>query len=473
MVIKDRTLGDYATRMRENIAALAKEKGRRADQVLADVVAGDVDRITITVTRDESAHEEGIDIALAREMIETADTMLTAASADTWAQAVKTGDEDEEEQNAHHSERSHMREVARERIQKTQLVSVGSNPSKMTFATTGAGTEGNQMCRHQYDNRSKQRDRWMRNTRNTIAVLCLALTWMAQDKAEASDETQRVNVDGRKMHITCRGKGKPVVVFESGIGGKSEEWVQLQNMLKTTTRACRYDRWGYGQSDHNEGTTTAQNAADTLKKVLHAAGEEGPYVLVAHSYGGFVARLAAGQGKIMINGLVLLDSSSEHQFERMESNGARALAPSGHNTRIQMQEDNQTAQKMDPRALTQAIQHARTSLRELEGFRESARQVRNVPRPKRTTPIIVLWRTPLNTGEREREWAKLQEELADTLGATHANVVARAGHAIHRDRPDAVEDAITKIVKQVRNETRSARHEREMARSLKRRGMER
>ena len=57
--------------------------------------------------------------------------------------------------------------------------------------------------------------------------------------------------------------------------------------------------------------TTAGNAVADLHALLTAAGETGPYVLVAHSYGGLIGRLYASTYPDEISGLVLVDALSE------------------------------------------------------------------------------------------------------------------------------------------------------------------
>jgi pimeloyl-ACP methyl ester carboxylesterase len=50
---------------------------------------------------------------------------------------------------------------------------------------------------------------------------------------------------------------------------------------------------------------------DDLRALLAAAGERGPYVLVAHSYGGLIALLYARLHPEEIAGLVMVDAASD------------------------------------------------------------------------------------------------------------------------------------------------------------------
>ena len=57
--------------------------------------------------------------------------------------------------------------------------------------------------------------------------------------------------------------------------------------------------------------TKAQGGAADLHALLSAAKEPGPYVLVAHSWGGLIARFYASTYPDEVAGLVLLDAASE------------------------------------------------------------------------------------------------------------------------------------------------------------------
>lgn len=83
------------------------------------------------------------------------------------------------------------------------------------------------------------------------------------------------------------------------------------------TRVCAYDRPGTpvgekpSRSDPVPQPTTAANAVADLHSLLNAARETAPYVLVAHSYGGLIARLYASTYPDEVSGLVLVDALSE------------------------------------------------------------------------------------------------------------------------------------------------------------------
>ena len=284
----------------------------------------------------------------------------------------------------------------------------------------------------------------------TAAALSACLIGAGHGQAQVHETHKLVNVGTHALYIECAGAGKPVVVFESGIGGSRKEWSHLQRQIQTRTRTCRYDRAGYGKSQRWAKPLNAQSAASALGKLLTGAREEGPYVIVAHSYGGFIARLAAAQNTIDIAGLVLLDTSHEDQFKVMEAKGTKPLAPTTGNPQIKLRWNEGMTGTHEGRKRVQAVLHARTSLWELQGFRESAIQVRDAPTVRSRLTNIVLWRTPLNSSARERDWTRMQESLAQVLGAKRSGMVRGAGHDIHLDRPRETEAAIVEVLEAVR-----------------------
>jgi pimeloyl-ACP methyl ester carboxylesterase len=141
----------------------------------------------------------------------------------------------------------------------------------------------------------------------------------------AADRAGTVDVGGgRDLYLECHGSGSPTVILVSGLGDSAEVWsTRLDETEPETptvfddvadlTRVCAYDRPGTGGSRSTEvdQPTSAQTSADDLHELLTASGEEGPFVLAGHSYGGPIIRLFAGDHPNDVAGLVLVDGLSE------------------------------------------------------------------------------------------------------------------------------------------------------------------
>jgi pimeloyl-ACP methyl ester carboxylesterase len=154
-----------------------------------------------------------------------------------------------------------------------------------------------------------------------VGVL-FAIGQVARRAAEARAQMpgRMINLNGQAFHLLCQGPvviGQPTIVLEAGLGETSLTWAGIQPSLAATHRVCAYDRPGYGWSAASTQPPTAAGTADTLARLLAAAGEPRPYVLVAHSLGGVYARVFAQRYPEAIAGLVLLDPSHEEMVSRL------------------------------------------------------------------------------------------------------------------------------------------------------------
>jgi pimeloyl-ACP methyl ester carboxylesterase len=117
------------------------------------------------------------------------------------------------------------------------------------------------------------------------------------------------------MHIHVTGEGTPTVVFESGMGASCLSWTQVQPCVAQFSRAVSYDRPGHGWSDPAREPRTARQLAQELHALLKEAGVPGPYVLVGHSFGGYVNRAFAHLYRDIVAGMVLVDSLHPAEWE--------------------------------------------------------------------------------------------------------------------------------------------------------------
>jgi hypothetical protein len=138
-----------------------------------------------------------------------------------------------------------------------------------------------------------------------VAVLALAGGALAGSRAKG----RMVSVNGHDLYLVCAGKGKPVVVFEAGLGDWSRGWSALiarAGVIGTT--ACAYDRLGLGRSDASSGTRSIAAVVAELRGLLAKARLHGPYVFGAGSMGGLIVRSYARLYPKQVAGMVLFDS---------------------------------------------------------------------------------------------------------------------------------------------------------------------
>ncbi|MCZ2828534.1 alpha/beta fold hydrolase [Modestobacter sp. VKM Ac-2986] len=213
------------------------------------------------------------------------------------------------------------------------------------------------------------------------------------------------------QRVWCAGEG-PAVVLVHGIGedASSAQWLDVERALAGDARVCRYDRPGTGASD---APGTGGRGADALDAELdtvveHAAGA-GPVVLVAHSFGGYPARVHAGRHPDRVAGLVLVD----------------ALDPSVGVVRGTGAADLRSVE-MGEEALDLAdVEAAAAAVTELSA----------------DLPLAVLSRGQGLSAE----WTAAQDRLAALVEGTQVTVVD-AGHQVPTEAPDAVVDAVRSVL---------------------------
>jgi pimeloyl-ACP methyl ester carboxylesterase len=131
-----------------------------------------------------------------------------------------------------------------------------------------------------------------------------------------------VSIGTHDIHLNCVGSGSPTVVFEADLDQYgSLSWVPVQESIGELTRACSYDRAGILWSEPGPLPRDGETIARELSTVLDIAGEEGPYILVGHAFGGAYIRIFAGEYPDDVCGMVLIESSHPEMLARFAEYG--------------------------------------------------------------------------------------------------------------------------------------------------------
>ncbi len=138
------------------------------------------------------------------------------------------------------------------------------------------------------------------------------------------------DVGGFKMHILAEGtnvvddQGKtPTVIWIPGGYAEGLGLYHLHKAMAKETRSIIFDRAGTGWSELGPFPRRIQADVNELRRLLKAAGEQGPFVLVGHSWGGMFANNFAYEYPQDVAGLVLLDATP---LEDLTGPGAKGLS---------------------------------------------------------------------------------------------------------------------------------------------------
>ena len=123
-----------------------------------------------------------------------------------------------------------------------------------------------------------------------------------------------MSIGTHRLHIRCDGDGGPTVIFDAALGGSSLSWSLVHPAVARLTRACSYDRAGFGWSDAGPLPRTASRIANELRDLLRVTAVPPPYVLVGHSYGGLVMRLYAARHPNDVAGFVLIEPAIPEEW---------------------------------------------------------------------------------------------------------------------------------------------------------------
>ena len=280
-----------------------------------------------------------------------------------------------------------------------------------------------------------------------------------QDAMRYPPPGRLVDAGGYRVHVLCMGQGSPTVLLDAWAGGWTAEWEPVQPLVAQTTRVCAWDRAGSGWSDLGPHTHTPEAYTTEMEAVLRAADIQGPYVLVAASYAGRVARLYASRHPEQVVGLVFVDAVHEDAFSPQDianqQHQARIVAMANWvlsrlgvarllGPRLSPLVDGPVAYAI-PEATRELIAILSTRPKNVEGnARLSAQHQANDAQLRAAgglgdRPLVVLSSTDMLA--RMRLWHDGQAKLA-SLSSRSLHVVADGSHLIAWSHPDLVVSAI-------------------------------
>ncbi len=282
-----------------------------------------------------------------------------------------------------------------------------------------------------------------------------------------------VDIGYAKMHINCTGKGSPTVILDAGAGAWSIHWFEVQKVLSKQTRVCSYDRLGLGWSSLGNMPRTAKKDAVDLHELLQKSGERAPFVLVGHSYGGYIARIFYDMFPKNIAGIGLIDSAHEHQWERLPAakqmlelglKAAKENLEKAKAGKLKKEDYIGVASEMllSYQAQMVQIKTHETSVSVLENIFESASEVGKTKKLG-NLPLLVLSAgnsfaafiddneknkpllTSLNSG-----WMEMQYDLATRSTNSEHLISQKDSHRLNRDNPKLIAYSLMLLLEKTR-----------------------
>ena len=140
-----------------------------------------------------------------------------------------------------------------------------------------------------------------------LLLLAWGITWWK------SRPTQ-IGFGGYHLAVRIEGRGRPIVVFESGLTGGIDRLRTLEDRLAEQTETIAYERAGFDRSGRVPEPRSAEEIARELHELLGRLGVDSPVVLACYSVGCFYTRVFAHEYPRQIAGLVLIDPAPEAPY---------------------------------------------------------------------------------------------------------------------------------------------------------------
>jgi pimeloyl-ACP methyl ester carboxylesterase len=283
-----------------------------------------------------------------------------------------------------------------------------------------------------------------------------------------------IDIGGRKLHLSCSGKGSPTVVLMAGGGAYSIDWALVQPGIANLTRVCAYDRAGLAWSDPGPADETVEQTIGDLHMLLRAAREKEPYLLVGASVGGIFIRAYQRAYPKEVAGLVFTNSSNRigkvvkdkgaliWDLTEQELRSAYPMPPSVKGPAptsegdpfnrlspqlqaVRLWLDVRLWEQWDPaKAGPESVLSWRKEfLREFD-------ETEGKDYPLGNLPVLVLASGPI-ASEAERRSRDGAAARLDFLSSNTIHITATgSGHEIHLYQPDRVVEALARMVTAVR-----------------------
>lgn len=236
--------------------------------------------------------------------------------------------------------------------------------------------------------------------KNSITFLLLIISSFAYC------QERYVKIEDQKFRIKEFGQGPVTVIFENGMSDSLEVWGSIPDSVAKFARVFTYDRAFIGKSDTSRLERTIPNMMNELKNILEHEKINPPYVLIAHSMGGYITRYFADRHPHDVKGMLLLDPVSESFWDSMNEKELKEYIEGGtewYRTRF-----------------------PKNYWKEWDMFISNREYMRDLNIPK-DLPLILVSATDWN-------WYKYQKKLIS--GFTNARHILLEGqHHIFKDHP--------------------------------------
>jgi pimeloyl-ACP methyl ester carboxylesterase len=276
--------------------------------------------------------------------------------------------------------------------------------------------------------------------RRTRGCFLLASLVLGPSLARAQAH-QLVDIGPYSLDVVRAGRGAPAVILEAGLGDSLNDWATIWPAVAKLTTVVAYSRISAGPAG---GPTDygARQAVEDLHALLGKLRIAPPYILVGRSYGGLLVRLYTSVYPADVRGLVIVDGTHEQQVQRWGA--LDSTYPAAFRAFF-----DSLVHTMPPGA--QAGEIRETMRIQAAGAVEGMQPLPDIPIAVLTSMKVDPAATTINmTARGHAAWRAMHDEwFRRSTNGLHIETT-KAGHAIQRDEPQLVIDAIQFVLARVR-----------------------
>ncbi|WP_027632078.1 alpha/beta fold hydrolase [Clostridium hydrogeniformans] len=278
------------------------------------------------------------------------------------------------------------------------------------------------------------------------------------------------------------GKGKTVLVIETGIGSSFYDWYSLVEDLKEDFTIVLYHRCGYGKSQDPKTSRTTKNISEELDSLLEKIGIKDKFILIGHSFGGLCVQHYAKIYPYKLKGIMLIDSTSFNfeQLYMLDTPVMKSLISidkmvesninSSKKSKEELREQNRdiisayenrvsdSDMKLVEEFFTSSRLH-KTIAEEFQNWDIDSNEIKDIDEFP-NIPLIVIARdnkvtergwVKYNIPEKEailyeNQWRKLQIELSELSEEGGLIIAENSDHEIYLDRPDLIIQSLKTLI---------------------------
>lgn len=286
-----------------------------------------------------------------------------------------------------------------------------------------------------------------RKIHSFLLVALLALLWPLDSTPNASVckpskqdiETVEtlIQVGKYRLNFQLIKGGDLTILLEAGGGMHSAEWTKLAPELARRTGATvvAYDRAGFGKSDLPDTPHNMHEEVDWLWQGLQKLGLDKDFVLVGHSFGGWMIRLFSSEHPKVTRGMVFVDPFTNEFVELL---GVEYL--DNHPMAGKIPFDTSQPDKLTKiqRALIRMVG---------DGLGPKIEIMRQTSIPSNIPVIVITSGRPfLPKTEEQEAWRLAHEQMTASIKGASLIVAEESDHMVPWRQPDLIIEAVIEVI---------------------------